>query len=212
MTQQTIGGSGPTDIQFLSALLDANVSGNWDPLPGGATGTAPADYGMLDPLGFLGGANLAIRDLTAGLSSGVITLVGTPYTTQTFLGNIDVEVLSATADYRGVGIVGGAIGGGSLTDGIAGQSGSILAAGSIAYDGPGGSNATLTIPVDFNFVAIVAGADTTQVNDDIGLFVNLLGNIVATATVPEANSLVLLGFAGSVVGFIGYRHKTKASA
>jgi hypothetical protein len=218
-TQQSIVGVSPADIQFLSALLDANVSGNWDPLPGGTTGTAAGDYGGKVDLGFLGGANLAVRNLTAGLSSGVISLVGA-YTSpgaQTFLGNLDVSVLTATADYRGYGIVGGALGGGSLTDGIAGQSGSVLTAGTISY-GPGGyaGTATLTIPVDFTFAAVVAGADTTDnAGDDIGVYIRLLGAVNATAAtsaVPEASSLVLLGLAGSVVGFVGYRRKAKASA
>lgn len=220
-TQQTIGGLGgisPTDIQFLSALLDANVSGDWDPVPGGTTGTAPADYGGRVDLGFLGGANLAVRDLTAGLSSGVLGLVG-GYTSpgaQTFAGNIDVSLLTATADYRGFGIVGGQLGGGTLTDGIAGQSGSVLTAGTISY-GPGGyaGTATLTIPVDFTFAAIVAGADNTDPLDDIGVYIRLLGAINATAAtsaVPEANSLVLLGLVGSAIGFAGYRRKSKVVA
>lgn len=215
-SEQTIVNSSPSDIAFISADLNANTSGNWDPLPGGATGTSPGDYGGRVLLGPLGGANLVIRDLIAGLTSGSIALTGNAFDTQTFSGDVVVELLSATADYRGFGVVGGALGGGSLTDGIAGQSGLVAAAGSINY-GPGeyAGTATLSIPVNFTFAAIVAGEDTTDVGDDIGVYINLLGALVATAptaTVPEASSLVLLGLAGSVVGFVGYRRKAKASA
>jgi len=209
----TDGWSGnPTSIQFLSATLTALNSGNWDPLPGGALGTAGANYGGKVDLGFLGGANLSVRSLSAGLASGAIALSGTAYGAQSFSGNVDVSLLSATADYRGYGIVGGALGSGSLTSGIAGQSGTITSAGGIAYSGGYAGTATLTIPVNFDFAAIVAGGDTTDVADDIGVFINLLGTIVATSAtsaVPEANSIVLLGLAGSVVGFLGYRRKTK---
>lgn len=215
-TEQVIGGVSPISLQFLSANLDANVNGNWDPLPGGNTGTGAADYGGKVDLGFLGGANLAIRDLAASLASGVLPLTGTAFSPQTFNGNVDVTLLAATADYRGYGIIGSALGQGSLTSGIAGQSGSILTAGGITY-GPGGlaGTATLNIPVNFSFAAIVAGADTTGTTaDDIGVFINLLGAInatAATANVPEASSLVLLGLAGSVIGFVGYRRNKKAA-
>lgn len=222
-TEQTYGGpstdavhGSPGSIQFVGGSLIANDNGNWDPLPGGATGTAPGNYGGKVDLGFLGGANLTIRGLVAGLTSqAAIPLVGTAFNPQTFVGNIDVTLLAATADYRGYGIVGGALGGGTLTDGVAGQSGTVSASGGIAYSGGYAGTATLTIPVNFSFAAIVAGADTTDVADDIGVFINLLGSINATALtaeVPEASSLVLLGLAGSVVGFAGYRRKSSKIA
>lgn len=71
---------------------------------------------------------------------------------------------------------------------------------------------TLAIPVDFELRAVVLGADTTNAADDFTMNLNLSGNIVATApteSVPEANSLPLLGLAGSVVGFMGYRRKRR---
>jgi hypothetical protein len=201
----------PSLIEFYSATIEANTSGEWDPLPGGNTGSSSADYGGKVDLGFLGGANLAIRNLSASLSSGSLALTGDflPFSTQAFLGNLDIAMLTATADYRGYGIVGGALGGGSLTDGIAGQSASVLTAGSV-YIAPD-YTFTLTLPVDFSFAAIIAGADTTEVSDDIGVFVNLLGEINATSSVPEANSLVLLGLAGSLMSFCGYRGRIRSS-
>lgn len=203
-----------TDIQFLSAELEAKTSGNWDPLPGGNTGSSPADYGAKLDLAFFGGANMAIRELAAGLSSGLIGVSGGPYSTQSFVGNIDVTLLSGSADYRGFGIISGGLGGaGGISDDIAGQSGSMISAGSIAYaEGPMPffSYATMTIPVDFTFVSLVAGADTTALSDDIGFYLNLTGQVVAITSVPEASSLVLLGFAGSTIGFLGYRRKAKA--
>ena len=224
-TQQDIGpiatdgfSGTPLDIQFLSANLIALNNGNWDPLPGtGAEGTAPANYGANVSLGFLGGANLAIRGLLAGLSSGVAPLTGTAFGPQTFTNlNTTVTLTAATADYRGFGIVGGALGSGSLTSGIAGQSGAYVASGGITY-GPGGlaGTATLNLPVNFAIALVVAGSDTTQVSDDIGVYLSLVGALVATsptAQVPEASSLVMLAMAGSVVGFVGYRRKLRGNA
>lgn len=222
-TQQTVvpvatdGWAGtPIDIEFLSASLSALNSGNWDPLPGGSIGLAAANYGAQVSLGFLGGANLAIRGLSAGLASGVTALSGTAYGVQTANPNLTVTLLSATADYRGFGPVGGALGSGSLTSGIAGQTGAYTATGSsIAYSGGGqAGTATLTIPVNFSISLVVVGQDTTDPGDDIGVYLALNGQIAATAAtseVPEANSLVLLGLAGSAVGFVGYRRRMKNS-
>lgn len=210
----TDGWSGnPSDIEFLNTTnLVANNSGDWDPTVGGPIGTAPANYGGNVLLGFLGGANLAVRNLAASLQSGVIPISGQAFAAQSFNGPVTVSITSATADYRGFGPVGGALGSGTLTEGIVGQSAEVGIAGTINYSGGGlGGTATMTVPINFNFSLVVSGADTTaDPSDDIGVYIALIGNIAATAdtaNVPEANSLVLLGMAGSAIGFMGYRRR-----
>jgi hypothetical protein len=208
-TAQNAPGGSPIDITFLTANLIANNSGNWDPLPTAFPGTAPANYGALISLGFLGGANFAQRNLAADLSGAAVPLSGSPYSPQTFSSSLDFEFTAGTTVARN-------LSGGILAFDpsdpnipIAGQGGSFTSNGSITY-GPGGDAgiATLTIPVNFTIISFAVGLDTTSSADDIGVYMNYAGSIVATAptaTVPEASSLVLLGLAGSVIGFIGYR-------
>lgn len=189
----------PGSIEFLSASLDAQVSGNWDPLPGGGTGLAPADYGVIGDAGFLpNGMTIAIRDLVLGLSSNAITLSGTP-ALQTFNGTLASSIDAGTADYRGFGIIGSHFGFGTL--GLVGETDSFNSSGSIAY---GVAASTMSIPVDFDVYLVIAEGETSTTADDLTVQLNLYGAVVATA-VPEANSLLLLGLAGSVVGFVGYR-------
>lgn len=208
-TEQNAPGGSPIDIAFLTANLIANNSGNWDPLPTGFLGTAPANYGALINLGFFGGANIAQRNIAAELSGAAVPLSGFPYSAQTFSSSLDFEFTAGTTVARNTS--GGILAFDPFDPNIplAGQGGSFASNGSITY-GPGGDAgvATLTIPVSFTIASFVTGLDTTSTADDIGVYMNYAGSIVATAptaTVPEASSLVLLGLAGSVIGFIGYR-------
>lgn len=208
-TQQTEASPGIlADIEFLSASIDATYNGNWDPLPGGSTGLAPGNYAVYIVDGFIGGAHATIRDLAMNLSSDVLPLSGST-ASQTFNDAITGELLSGSMDYRGYGIVASAWGQGTVS-GFSGQSDTFAAAGSLTY---GPTITTLTIPIQFDFVGNFFGADTTQVNDDFTAYFRVTGNIVATApteSVPEANSLALLGLAGSVIGFLGYRRQRRS--
>ena len=89
----------PNSVQFVAGgNADANVNGNWDPLPGGAAGTAPADYGFQFSLGLLGLARGAVRDLAADSSSDPIALSG-----GTFAANqVSVSITRGTVDYRSI--------------------------------------------------------------------------------------------------------------
>lgn len=192
-------------IQFAGGNFYALNSGSWDPIPGGSTGTAPANYGAFMDMQFLGGVNLAVRNLAAQLNSDLIALTGTAPGTQTFHSDITLEYLSGVADYRIYGIIGGALGD---YDPVlyAGETETFQSNGSIQW-GVGGLSgvATLTIPASVSFYALLGGSDTTSTADDIAVVGALTGQIVATAVVPEANALVLLGLAGSVTGFLSYR-------
>lgn len=208
-TAQSLVGGTPTDIAFASANLVANNNGNWDPLPNGAFGTSPGNYGGIIELGLFFSAYLAYRDLEADLTSAPVALTGSPFSPQAFTASLDFQYTSGTAIIRQPGgILGYALTGSTPGSDVAGG-GSFASNGSISY-GPGGDAGVATLTIPFNLVIgdIAAGGDTTATNDDIGLYYSLTGQIVATAptaTVPEASSLVLLGLAGSVIGFIAYR-------
>jgi hypothetical protein len=121
-----------------------------------------------------------------------------------------MELLSGTASYRYYGIIGGGLGSGIIPSGLAGRSDTIATAGTfIAAPNWGVEAATLIIPISFNFATVVAGADTTQMSDDVNIYMNLSGTITAYSVVPEASSLVLLGMAGSVMSFMGYRRQRR---
>lgn len=220
-TRQTVvpvatdGGSGtPESIELLAANLTALNSGSWDPLPLGLPGAVPANYGPNLVFGALGRVNLAIRGLSVDLSSAATALSGIAYDTQSANPNLTVTLLSATVDFFGSGPLGDFLFGyGSLTSGVASQSSTVVAGTSIEYSGGGQTGtATLTIPLSFPVSLVFSGGDTTGVADDLVVYLSMTGQIVATAatsTVPEANSLVLLGLAGSAVGFVGYRRRMR---
>lgn len=211
-TTSNVFGGTPMDIAFLGGVITANNSGNWDPLPNSLPGTAPANYGFKLDQGLLGGANFAMRNLSLQFLSGVESLSGSPYATQTYSADIGAETLTGVGSFRGYGIIGGVDLIGEVPLDFATTY--FNSPGSISY-GPGEllGTATLTIPVSFTVDYISSGGDTTSSTDDIAVYFNFAGNIVATAptaTVPEASSLVLLGLAGSCVGFVGYRRSRTA--
>lgn len=214
-TTSNVSGGVPQDISLTSSLLMAIDNGSWDPLPNGTMGTSLANYGVKFDFGFLGIAFAALRDLSVEVTSASAPLSGIPYGSQTFTANLDMELLSGTANFR---LLPFPIPSPppSPPYALAGTTDTYASAASISY-GPGGEAgiATLTLPIELSFSGIMMGADTTSTNDDITMFVSLSGNIMATAptaTVPEASSLVLLGLAGSFVGFAGYRRRFQGAA
>src|SRR5262249_15026683 len=64
-------------LQFLAAGTNivANNSGNWQPLPGGASGSAPANYGGQGTI-VIFTARVAIRGAAANITSGVVNVDG----------------------------------------------------------------------------------------------------------------------------------------
>jgi hypothetical protein len=213
-TTGNVSGGTPTDLAFTGGVITANNSGNWDPLPNSLPGTAPANYGFKVDQGFLGGANFAMRNLSLQFLSGTESLSGSPYSTQTFSADIGAETLTGVGSYRNYGIIGGFEPIGEVPLDFATTY--FTSPGSISY-GPGElmGTATLTIPVNLTVAYIASGGDTTTSADDIAVYFGFAGAIVATAptaTVPEASSLVLLGLAGSCIGFVGYRRQSRGVA
>ena len=68
--------TGTTSIQFNSATADANVGGNYQPLPGGTAGSAPGDYGGRFTANGIFPGFFAVRGLVASLLSNSIPLTG----------------------------------------------------------------------------------------------------------------------------------------
>lgn len=62
------------NIQFVpGSIIDALTNGNWEPLPGGASGSAPADFGGLAS-SILGSAKASVREVKLDLMSNPIAL------------------------------------------------------------------------------------------------------------------------------------------
>lgn len=202
-SQQDVATGLPTTIQFLSASLTAANSGNWQPLPGGSTGSAPANYGI-GYVEFVPVVQAALRDIELNITSGVRPLPGSS-PARIFDSIYSPEFTSGVMDYRFniLGIEGSA----SLED-LQNQ----FFYFSTIYFGP--TETTLTMPLTMFFDSIVLGAETPTTTDDIEFDFQLFGTIIATAptaSVPEASSLALLGLAGSIVGIVGYRRKLATS-
>ena len=157
----TAGGT----VTFISANATAANSGNWQPLPGGAAGTAPANYGLRQTLL---GANAALRNGRVGLTSSSLTLTGSGGAGTFPANSVTVTVLQGDLDYNagGLGTGTGTIAGQTVPAAPAGVNGNIaIAAGTM----------TLTLPID---------ATITQVQSGLTISVRLQGTLVATAPAP----------------------------
>jgi hypothetical protein len=161
---------GDGTIQFLAgSSIDASVTGNWQPLPTGASGSAPADYG--GRVSFLFGLvtiNFAARDFVGDFSSGVLPLdadgdFDLSTTTVRFLDG-DLAFRVSTGDFG--------------AESIAGESGMMAGSGSLTTAlAPVGMLETLSIPINSSFVIPVG--ETTTVT------LELTGELVANATLSS---------------------------
>jgi hypothetical protein len=155
-----------TTIQFLNdsvTSVNADNSGNWQPLPGGGTGTAPANYGGM--FTFITTAYVALRNAVLGATSNALTLVpqgdGQTYTfasTQTLLIN------QGFADYQTFLVSG--------QSDISGNSGTNMAANGSLVDNLDGTYA-LTAPVHVTLSGTISG---------VPFDLNIDGTIMGTGT------------------------------
>lgn len=209
-TQQSFGQLGygsiyyPEHIEILSAQIDAPIRGDYDPLPGGGTGTAPADSWMSFNLGSGSGLNVATRDLAFSLFSDPFELFFSfpGDQMQIITGRRYADITSANMDYRGFGDIGSGLGSGTVDFAdevlLAGYFGDVHYQPYPYYGPPYGpyETVTLRLGLDFTLSRLLAGGDTPDLSDDVVLAMNYNGVLTATApieTVPEANGLVLLG-------------------
>ncbi len=177
----TYSGTGQVDVDFVGntilalaagSVASANISGNWQPLVGGASGSAPADYGakvsipILPPFVFAN-ALIAARNLSSSLDSTTVPLAGTG-STRTFPSSQNFVVLSGDADYNA-----GSLGTG--TQPLAGNSAVNQATtpGSITDNGDG--TYKLFTPIDVTINDTVSGQPAVY---------TIKGTLNATAVLP----------------------------
>ncbi len=173
-TNLTLGSS----IDVTASNLSLGITGNWSPLVGGATGTAPGDMGLKTLV-----STLAIRDTTIAIDTPALTMSGGP-TLYTFAANGTVGFTGGFTDFNSpvLSIQG-------RTSDFVGASGPFTSTGGTIS--VVGSVATLTIPYSASNVPVTIDAA-------IGLtaLANLTGTIIATATVPEPDAFLLAAFGG----------------
>jgi hypothetical protein len=179
-------------INFLSAGSDVSAlsSGNWQPLAGGGSGNAPANYGGQVNLGFVT-AVAALREVHGLLSTSTpLSLSGTgPFTfpsTQTF------TLTRGFADYNA-----GFFGSGRADLSNNSATNASTTAGTL--EDLGGGNYRLTLPIDVTLTGSVAGQPAN---------LHVVGTIVANATAPVDPTLPVVDLNGSdpgadnLVGFV----------
>lgn len=170
----------PTTISILSGVIDANVNGSWLPKLGGSTGdtdadpTPPAegDYGLKAQLFNQDAAFAAARGLVFDISSGPEAVVGGMFNSTESL-----AVVSGVFDSWVTPVVGGGGGNDDLTGDLYLRDATLPTQSSYVISG---KTATLTIPIRAKLVD----------DDDFTAF---SGTLVATATIPEPSTLMLLG-------------------
>ncbi|MDW8263198.1 MAG: hypothetical protein RMJ35_11785, partial [Phycisphaerales bacterium] len=128
----------------------ANNSGSWQPAPGGAAGSAPANYGGQVNFGLLGIGRLAIRNLQVDAFSDPIPLASGSFAAS----QANVIANTGTADFRSTLLTG--------SEDLAGSSGpnSDAGPGSLAIaanPAAGTGTATLTLPIRATLITDVQG-------------------------------------------------------
>jgi hypothetical protein len=173
-------------INFLSAGSDgvAANSGNWQPLPGGGSGSAPANYGAQVTILFTT-ARAAVRELHTSLSTSTpLSLTGSgPYN---FASTQTVTVTQGFADYN-AGVFGS--GRADLSNNSANNMSG--AQGTLADLGSG--NYRLTIPIDVTLTTTFSG---------MTVHLRIQGTVVANATLPIADLNGSNPGADNLAGFV----------
>jgi Dockerin type I domain len=174
-------------INFINALEAAAAnSGNWQPLPGGATGSAPANYGGR-VIAF--GVVFAVRDLRATASTAApLTMTGNGSTRAFPSTQTTLAVTNGSLDYN-AGILG--MGTTSLV-GNSGMNGAGTADGNFTdvMDGTG----RLTAPIDVTFNTTVNGLPASY--RIVGQWVGLSPFPIADLNGPGAGADTTLNFTG----------------
>lgn len=169
-----------TTFQFVGGTVDADVSGDYIPGPGGVGGPSPGDYGGLLDGGFLGRVDGAVRDSTFELGSGLLARTG-----EALVGGTSLTLNDGAMDYVGSGALAGVWG----SEGIAGL-GAVNMASSDPTLTDDGLTETLTIPI---VASVLFQLDT---DPPLDMTFMLTGTIVATRVVPEPTTLSLITLGG----------------
>jgi hypothetical protein len=162
---------GSNTVQFLAgSAIDANVSGNWQPLANGQAGSAPADYG--GRVSFLFGlvtANFAARNFVGDLTSSGLPVSGNGSfnlsTTTVRFTDGNLAFRTSTGDFG--------------AESVVGESGLLSGSGSLTTQSVvGGALESLSIPINSSFVIPVEDSTTVSLT--------LNGQLVATAMLPAS--------------------------
>jgi hypothetical protein len=166
LTATTIQFLTTADTQFaLRPLAQA-------PQPGGAPGTAPAQYGLNLSIPGVGGGVIAARNYLGDVTSPPIPLAGTTFDASQVTSNLVVGNTAYNLVVFGSPVVG------SFDTNFPALN--MLTAGSLAF---AAGTYTLTLPILVKGPVSLAGFTVNDV---------YAGELVATATVPEPTSILLL--------------------
>jgi hypothetical protein len=170
-----------TTIEFLGGThsIEAVSTGSFDPLPGGAAGTAPADFGvklqgkhlLLTFNQWQDAANGAIRDIAYDIASTPLPVASGAFDSTA----LDVGLVSAVLDYRGIGLLGGALGSGQT----------ILDALLENNSGAGATITPVTLSSTTASITIPVSIPISIATEDFTFTASVSGQIVATATLPS---------------------------
>ncbi len=166
-----------SSIQFLSgSSVDANVSGNWQPLADGMAGSAAADYAgkitgtvvIIVPVSVT--VNFAGRDFVFGLTSGSLPVGSNQFS----LSSTDITFASGDIAYRS------SLGTPADHQSIIGEGSTLSGNGTLGTLSQGGRvYEKLTVPTNTS-LDIVADATTT-------IHLTLTGQLVGTYLIPSSN-------------------------
>jgi hypothetical protein len=167
------------DTQFnLQAVPQA-------PLPGGALGTAPAQFGLNVTIPGIGGGVVAARNYVSDATSPPIPRIGNSFDAT----QVTLSLVAGTTDYN-LTILGNPVAG-SFGPGL--PTLNMLAGGTITQ---AGGIYTLTLPIHVEGPVTVSGITVIDV---------YAGQIVATAPVPEPSGLLLAGV--GLLTLAGFRRR-----
>ena len=161
-----------TSIQFTgSSVLAARNTGEYEPLPGGAAGSAPANYGA-KASALLANAIAAVRNTQFDVTSPSLAIAGGSFDSR----SLAFQFLTAgqgSLDYKVSGFI--SLQGGLPLEGLA--TNQVTTAATLTTSG---DTQTLIIPVDTDFLFTLLSANDTTLT--------LSGQLVATRTVGSTGT------------------------
>lgn len=158
---------GPSSITFTGgSTVTAQNSGNWAPLSGGGSGTAPACYGGVANA-FIVTAQAAARQVVLDLTSNPIPIHNNAFDSTSIAFGF-VPGAGSTLDFRVSGLLSEA--GSEPLDSIA--TNSVATSSTLETSG---DIQTLTLPIEADFLLTLLNANDTQLK--------LTGQLVATRTI-----------------------------
>jgi hypothetical protein len=168
----------PASISFPGgSVVVAMTNGNWQPLPGGGAGAAPANYGIKVSAGFLVSGTCAARGVTLDIINDSLPVSQGVFPAQGL--NVIYRTNPAPQlDFRYSGLLGSGSGSNTLTSA---STNSVATNATLVVEG---TNLVMTIPFD------VTGYGTLLNTNDVVF--RLQGQIVARATAPASGPSVPL--------------------